>query len=683
MRSTHAGPVVRHRVFRVPDREGSLWLGARHRPDAVDTPSPGPFFVEADGLAGISIGRHSNAGPSVPRRGARRAVPRTRGPKETYPISAASPGSVASAGPSLGKMPDATGAPRCSSSPHAGLTGSTEDSHPDLGPRRRSFRRPRPAGSETIPTRCGSASSTAGVVSWLDGRWMDEGRVKASRAGAARSSRTRTARCGRARRTGCCAYRSPAICRAAAPATHGRAIRHSGTGSAGRRHVFDAGGSLYSWLGPSSHPRGSTTQPRRFVREPGVDVGRLQPRYGRHRFGLDRAGRAVYLNCGRKRRHASASRTAVGRDSDVLRAWARRSSASLFPEPTGSRGCNSATTSSCASTRAAVPRRAFPRSSAECTTTRGQPLFGGAGAAARAKVLGAAATACASSSRRRASSTNGHRVSVAAGRPRRRLVAVDARGAARLHRISGFGDYRFRVRARNVTGQCQRGGRLRLHDPAAVVSHVVGVRAATCSLAALLLGRVDRAAAPPRRRARSASGRRSPKRGCAPKRPKRSRGRRARARERRAAQRDRPRDHRVARLRHDLRQALRTRQPARRRRRVRRRPLPSRAPGDRVPPRDREGQALHAVHARHHATAISCRCGASSTASRSSSTTCRRSTAATSAPTTRRASSSKTARCRSSRSRSSTCRCSRRTACSASSPSRASRRTPTPSITST
>ena len=46
-----------------------------------------------------------------------------------------------------------------------------------------------------------------------------------------------------------------------------------------------------------------------------------------------------------------------------------------------------------------------------------------------------------------------------------------------------------------------------------------------------------------------------------------------------------------------------------------------------------------------------------------------------------RARPSRTARCPGSRSRSSTCRSSRRTACSASSPSRASRRTPTPSIT--
>ena len=43
----------------------------------------------------------------------------------------------------------------------------------------------------------------------------------------------------------------------------------------------------------------------------------------------------------------------------------------------------------------------------------------------------------------------------------------------------GFGDYRFRVRARNVIGQISERGDLRLHDPAAVVSHVVGVCAAT------------------------------------------------------------------------------------------------------------------------------------------------------------------------------------------------------------
>ena len=83
-------------------------------------------------------------------------------------------------------------------------------------------------------------------------------------------------------------------------------------------------------------------------------------------------------------------------------------------------------------------------------------------------------------------------------------------------------------------------------------------------------------------------------------------------------------------------------------------------------------------------TATSCRSGASSTASRCSSTTSPTEYRSYISTLRRaRASRSKTARCRSSRSRSSTCRSSPRTACSASSRSRASRRTPTPSTTST
>ena len=82
-------------------------------------------------------------------------------------------------------------------------------------------------------------------------------------------------------------------------------------------------------------------------------------------------------------------------------------------------------------------------------------------------------------------------------------------------------------------------------------------------------------------------------------------------------------------------------------------------------------------------TPTSCRCGASSIASRWSSTTSRPSSRSTSAGSRRRASASKTGRCPRRRSRSSTCRSKPRTACSASSPSRASRSTPTPTTTST
>ena len=105
---------------------------------------------------------------------------------------------------------------------------------------------------------------------------------------------------------------------------------------------------------------------------------------------------------------------------------------------------------------------------------------------------------------------------------------------------------------------------------------------------------------------------------------------------------------------------------------------------DRIPLAIEKRQALRALHPRHDRSATSSRSGASSTASRCSSTTCAPSTGKY-ISTLRRASAAARGRhrCRRSRSRSSTCRSSPRIACSASSRSRASRRTPTPSITST
>ena len=187
-----------------------------------------------------------------------------------------------------------------------------------------------------------------------------------------------------------------------------------------------------------------------------------------------------------------------------------------------------------------------------------------------------------------------HRVPVEARRPGRRVVGVDARAAARLHQprvrrlpLPRAGAQRHRAG--------ERGGGVRVRDPAAVVPHVVGLRAAyaarvgagrsspsiACSAGALVAKERERAQfAEARLRAEAAEAlARVGKRGQA---------------ERRAAQRNRPRDHRLARLRHDLRQALRARQRAGRRRGVRRRPLPPRPQGDRVPARDREGQALRA-----------------------------------------------------------------------------------------
>ena len=84
--------------------------------------------------------------------------------------------------------------------------------------------------------------------------------------------------------------------------------------------------------------------------------------------------------------------------------------------------------------------------------------------------------------KQRPSTKSGSTASTATGRRgRTRRVATTP--------TSAFGDYRFRVRARNISGQVERGSRLRLHDPAAVVSDVVGVSrlrcpASACSLSA-------------------------------------------------------------------------------------------------------------------------------------------------------------------------------------------------------
>ena len=280
-------------------------------------------------------------------------------------------------------------------------------------------------------------------------------------------------------------------------------------------------------------------------------------------------------------------------------------------------------------------------------TTRGQPVFGGAGAAANAKVL--------------EPDFNSLRIEFSAPsflgeratEYQSRLDGLDddwspwTRETRRDYTNLGFGDYRFRVRARNVTGQ--------VSDEAVYAFTILPPWYRTwwayggyLLLAALLVFAVDHALQrrrvvthKERERAQFAEARLRAEAAEALARSE-SEGKK----QRRAAQRDRPRDHRLARLRHDLRQLYERVNRARRRRRVRRRPLSPGPPGDRVPPRDREGQALRAVHARHDATPTSFRSGASSTASRSSSTTSRPNTAATSARYEDQARRSKTARCR-------------------------------------
>ena len=161
----------------------------------------------------------------------------------------------------------------------------------------------------------------------------------------------------------------------------------------------------------------------------------------------------------------------------------------------------------------------------------------------------------------------------------------------------GFGDYAFRVRARNELTQVSEEG--------VFAFTILPPWYRTWWAYALYLARPRGAgdgggwrAAPARRLQGTLPVRDG--RGADARRVGRSAGhRRARAHaEHRVAQRHRPRNHVVARPRHHLRQAVRACEPARRRRCVRRRTLRAGREGDRVPARDRERQALRAVHAR-------------------------------------------------------------------------------------
>ena len=226
-------------------------------------------------------------------------------------------------------------------------------------------------------------------------------------------------------------------------------------------------------------------------------------------------------------------------------------------------------------TQATYAPAAFPALIRQVTTNHAQRLFGGAtvvacGSAARGiqqraafRVLG-----CEPSLTKRPPSTNrGSTGSTTTGRQW-------TREARRDYTNLGFGEYRFRVRARSVTGQIGEEAAYAFTILPPVVSHM-GAYAGYLLLAGLAMFGVDRHPAPPRdsqgARARAVC------RSEAPRGIRRGAGviRDRGQEERRAAQRDRARDHVVARVRHDLRKALRARESAGRRGRVRRRALPS------------------------------------------------------------------------------------------------------------
>ena len=244
----------------------------------------------------------------------------------------------------------------------------------------------------------------------------------------------------------------------------------------------------------------------------------------------------------------------------------------------------------------------------------------------------------------------------------------------------GFGDFRFHVRARNIAGT--------VSDEATYALTILPPWYRTWSAYAGLSAARRRPgpgrrslAAPPRCSARSANGRSSPKRGCGPKPPRRWRAPRARARSRSSCS--------AASAARSPRRSTSTRSSASSTSASTSSPTPtSSASVSTIPSgrrsstgwRSRRASATRRTRATP-ATPTSCRCGASSTASRCSSTT---SPSITQKYVSRYEEKSQRLE---DGSMSKTPQSliylplEPRTGCSASSPSRASRRTPTPTIT--
>ena len=203
-----------------------------------------------------------------------------------------------------------------------------------------------------------------------------------------------------------------------------------------------------------------------------------------------------------------------------------------------------------------------------------------------------------------------------------RLDGLDAdwsawtqRGAARLHQPRRSATTASACARATSPAQVSDEAHLRLHDPAAVVPHLVGLRAATSLLAGAGASSASTACSAGAWSARSASARSSPRRGCAPRPPRRWRASESEGKKNVELLSEIGREitasldfdtifgklyERVNQLADADVFGVGLYHPERQR--------------DRIPAGDREGQALRAVHARHDATATSCRSGASSTA---------------------------------------------------------------------
>ncbi len=649
--------------FVMPDREGALWLGLDAGLARLEVPSPVSFFDPADGLAGTAIdvvrmdgrlylagqtGVHylEPAGPGRRQHGFSRCRPSTR---------------------SAGRSARCRTAPRAAAADRRvhgrALRDRGEYCEADLRPRRQhvprgvslpSKARPDAAVGRHVRRHClvqadwrsmGTEGLVAGVTEEV--RTLFENPDGSLWAGTAKRRRilrlslTSAAMPGQPR---------PAITVERFGTAHG--IPEGGAG------VFDAAGTPLFMVGPEEpYAARFDSGSRRFVREKAFESVGADPLAVGDITGFETGpdGR-VYVDFGRET--VVAQRRPDGTwdlDRTPFRASGPAHS-QLYPEPDGvvwllrppqqvvRYALRRAT---------ALPAVAFP-ALIRHVTVNDRHLFGG-GATLPAPSLDAASNAL------RIEFAAPGFVDESATEYQSMLDGLETEWSAwtresrRDFTNLGFGDYRFRVRARNLSGAISEEATYAFTILPPWYRTWLGVRRLLRSCWRSRLWHRP-AAAPPRRRQGARA--REVRRGAAAGGSGRGAGEVGERgqEERRAAQRDGPRDHRVARLRHDLRQALRKGQPPRRCRRLRRRPLSPRATArSNTGWRSRRASATRPTRATRRTT-TSCRSGASSIASRCSSTTSRPSTDATSHIRRGQPVSSRTARCRSSRSRSSTCR---------------------------
>ena len=442
------------------DREGSLWLGLGFGLARVDTPSPASFVGEEDGLraAATDIIRHQ--GRLYVTTGVGLQVLRPRpggGVPEVVSVSG-----VRNQCWSFLQMTPPDG------SPPQLLLGATEGLYRIDGEQATAIHAPSDTSFRVAILRQSSRHPDRvwmglfdGLASfrWSGGQWVDEGRVEGivdqvrtiiENPDGSLWAGTQATGVLRVRFAGDLAQARPA---AATVERFGE--RHGlvpggafAFKAAGSVHFLQSDGTVQFFV-RYDDATGS------FVREPMFDVVGSNPLAGG--FGLrDGLNGAVFLNLGRETAMLR-KKPDGGWAADLAtfsRFGAQRSAAVLYPEPDGVVWFTDADNRLVRfDTRRPVPPTAPFTALVRRITVHQEPLYGGAGALARPPRLAAAA--------------NSLRVEFAAPLLRNetdleyqsRLDGLDAdwsprsRETRRDYTNLGFGDYTFRVRARNVAGQ--------------------------------------------------------------------------------------------------------------------------------------------------------------------------------------------------------------------------------------